>query len=122
MQFPIERAIAMRFAEEWIAAWNAHDLERILSHYDDDFKMASPRIIEIAGEPKGKLRGKVAIGGYWKRGLELLPDLHFELLEVFASIDTICIYYHSSRAGKAVEWFEFGADGKVIRSAGHYIK
>ena len=28
---------ARRFAEEWIAAWNAHDLERILAHYTDDF-------------------------------------------------------------------------------------
>jgi ketosteroid isomerase-like protein len=33
---------AAQFAEEWIAAWNSHDLDRILSHYADDFEMASP--------------------------------------------------------------------------------
>src|ERR1700723_3107179 len=33
--------LALRFAE-WIAAWNAHDLPRILSHYADDFEMSSP--------------------------------------------------------------------------------
>ena len=29
---------ARTFAEEWVAAWNAHDLERILAHYSDEFK------------------------------------------------------------------------------------
>lgn len=27
------------FAHEWIAAWNAHDLERILAHYADDVEL-----------------------------------------------------------------------------------
>ena len=35
---------AIRFAGEWIAAWNAHDLGRILSHYTEDFEMSSPVI------------------------------------------------------------------------------
>jgi len=26
-------------AQEWIAAWNAHDLERILAHYADDVEL-----------------------------------------------------------------------------------
>ena len=30
---------ANEFAAEWIEAWNAHDLDRILSHYTDDFEM-----------------------------------------------------------------------------------
>jgi ketosteroid isomerase-like protein len=33
---PVTREFADPFAEEWIAAWNAHDLPRILSHYEDD--------------------------------------------------------------------------------------
>ena len=32
-----------RFAAEWIAAWNSHDLERILAHYTDDFEMFCAR-------------------------------------------------------------------------------
>src|SRR5207302_4356035 len=28
---------AEAFAREWVDAWNAHDLARILSHYTDDF-------------------------------------------------------------------------------------
>ena len=33
---------AQAFAEEWVAAWNAHDLERILAHYRDDFEIITP--------------------------------------------------------------------------------
>ena len=37
----IDSTWAHEFAREWIAAWNSHDLELILSHYADDFEMAS---------------------------------------------------------------------------------
>ena len=70
---------AQRFADEWIAAWNAHDLERILAHYEDDFEMSSPVIVAIGGEPSGRLRGKAAVGAYWSAALKRMPDLHFEL-------------------------------------------
>jgi hypothetical protein len=33
----IDRAFAERFAAEWIEAWNNHNLEQILAHYEDDF-------------------------------------------------------------------------------------
>ena len=31
----LERSWAFEFAEEWIASWNSHDLDRILSHYTE---------------------------------------------------------------------------------------
>lgn len=51
---PISREFAERFADEWIAAWNARDLPRVLSRYEDDFEMASPLVVEVAGEPRGR--------------------------------------------------------------------
>ena len=51
-------AEALAFAGEWVAAWNAHDLGRILAHYADDFEMTSPYIATIAGEPSGTLRAR----------------------------------------------------------------
>jgi hypothetical protein len=56
----LNKTFAERFAAEWIAAWNSHDLDRVLSHYADDFEMSSPYIAELAGEPSGKLKGKEA--------------------------------------------------------------
>ena len=71
----IEEGWAKAFAHEWIEAWNSHDLERIMSHYTDDFEMSSPFIIELMGEPGGKLRGKASIRPYWEKGLAAQPPL-----------------------------------------------
>ena len=71
---------AKRFAAEWIEAWNSHDLDKILSHYANDFEMSSPYILQIAGEPSGMLKGKDQVAAYWAQALQRIPDLHFELL------------------------------------------
>lgn len=53
---------ASQFSQEWLSAWNGHDLEAILSHYAEDFEMISPYIVAITGEPSGTLKGKRAVG------------------------------------------------------------
>ena len=87
----MDRTAAEHFAEEWVAAWNSHDLERILVHYHEDFEMASPLIVRLAGERSGKLRGKSAIRECWRRALAAAPQLQFELLNVFAGVDSVVI-------------------------------
>lgn len=115
----MERSFAERFAADWIAAWNAHDLERVLEHYADDFEMSSPVIVQIAGEPSGTLKGKTAVGAYWRKALQLMPELHFELHEVLAGVDSVVLHYRGAR-GPAAEVFHFGPDGKVSRAYAHY--
>jgi ketosteroid isomerase-like protein len=116
----ISSEFAERFAEEWIAAWNAHDLPRVLSHYRDDFEMSSPRIVEVAGEPSGILRGKASVGAYWAKALRLVSDLRFEKLGVFVGVSTLAIHYRNQAGRLAVETFEFADTGHAIRAASHY--
>ena len=116
----IDKGFADKFAADWIDAWNAHDLERILSHYTDDFEMSSPVIIKLAGELSGTLQGKAAVGGYWTKALELIPHLHFELLATLIGVNSITLYYHGHR-GAAAEVFHFNQDGKVTRAYAHYL-
>lgn len=115
----ITRDFAEHFAQDWIAAWNSHDLARILAHYDDGFVMSSPRIAVVAGEPSGVLRGKQAIGAYWQKALAAAPELRFELLETFVGADCIVLRYHGVR-GPAAEVFFFDDHGRVVRSAASY--
>lgn len=116
----MDKAFAERFAADWIDSWNAHDLGRILAHYTEDFEMCSPVIIQIAGEPTGTLRGKAAVGAYWKRALELIPDLKFELLSVLVGVSSVTLYYKGARGRLAAEVFHFGPDQKVVRAFAHY--
>jgi ketosteroid isomerase-like protein len=117
----IDRDWARRFAREWIEAWNAHDLERILSHYTDDFEMRSPLIVERMGIAEGVLRGKEAVRPYWQGGLDAQPPLHFELRDILVGVDTLAIYYYSTTRNRMVaEVLTVNAQGQVVSGAGLY--
>lgn len=117
----MDHAEAVHFAKEWIAAWNAHDLERILSHYAEDFEMKSPLIRSRMGVESGVLRSKESIRAYWAKALAAEPPLHFVLLAVMTTVDGIVILYESrGRNPSVAEVLTFGEDGKVIRGAAYY--
>lgn len=115
----IDKKFAEHFARDWIDSWNSHDLDRILSHYSDQFEMSSPVIIEVAGEPSGTLKGKDAVGAYWAKALSLMPDLRFELVTTLIGVNSITLYYKGTR-GLSAEVFHFGPDKKVLRAYAHY--
>ena len=116
----MDKAFAEHFAADWIDSWNAHDLDRVLAHYADDFEMSSPVIIQVAAEPSGTLRGKAAVRAYWTKALELIPDLYFELISVLVGVTSITLYYKGARGRLAAEAFHFGANQKVSRAFAHY--
>lgn len=118
----LNTSFAEHFAKEWIDSWNSHDLERILSHYTDDFEMSSPLIATVAGEPSGVLKGKEAIGAYWSKALAKFPNLKFELEGVYVgAVSIILTYTNVTRGVKAAEVFYFNEDGKVYRASGNYL-
>ena len=110
------------FADEWIAAWNARDLARVLSHYTEDFEMSSPYIRQIAQEPSGTLKGREAVAAYWQTALERVPDLHFELRTVFVGAESLCLYYQSSASGMVAEVLFVNDNGQVYKAAAHYAR
>ena len=98
------------FASEWIEAWNDHDLERVLSHYSSDIEFSSPFIVNVVGEPLGRLHGKDALQAYWTKALARLPALRFKLSNVLWGVNSIVINYEREDGRFASEWFEFGDD------------
>src|SRR5687768_8482878 len=90
----MDLAQARAVAEEWIAAWNARDLERILAHYADDVVFSSPLVVTRYGEASGVLRGKAALRQYFVGGLNTGgADIRFTLLDVLAGVNGYTIYY-----------------------------
>jgi ketosteroid isomerase-like protein len=116
----ITRDEAQKFAQEWVEAWNSHDLERVLSHYTDDFEMSSPFITSFTGDSSGTLKGKSQVHAYWQVALQRFTTLHFELLEVFTGVDSIVIYYKAVLGKLATEVLFFNEGGQVYKAMAHY--
>jgi hypothetical protein len=116
----IERADAEKFAAHWVAAWNAHDLDEILSHYGDDVEIASPVVVQLLGTPDGRVVGKPALRAYFARGLAAFPQLHFELQRVFVGTDTLVLVYVNQRGTQTAEVMQLDAGGKVTRMRATY--
>lgn len=112
-------AAARAFAEGWIDAWNAHDLDAVLAHYSDDFEFSSPLVIQVAGEPTGTLKGKAAVQAYWRAALACVPTLRFDLVDVLAGVDCLTILYRGHR-GLAAELFDLDANGRAVRGRALY--
>jgi hypothetical protein len=48
--------------------------------------------LKILPESKGCIKGKNEASKYWKTGLERIPNLKFEILDVLISINGLTIY------------------------------
>lgn len=108
------------FAKEWIAAWNAHDLDRVMSHYDDNVEYFSSFVVKLTGNQSGMIQGKELVKEYLSKGLEAYPDLNFELQRVFIGVASITIQYKSVNNLLAAEVFELNDKGLAIRVQCHY--
>ena len=112
---------AKAFAKEWISAWNSHNLDRILSHYTDDFVIESPMALKRLPETGGVVKGKEAVRSYWKIGLESIPNLNFELHEILIGIEGITIYYTNTATGKrTAEVIFLNDEGKAYKTYAFY--
>ena len=106
------------FADDWVDSWNSHDLDRILAHYGSEIVFLSPIALQTVGN--GRVAGIAALRNYRSKGLAARPDLKFELLEVLAGHQCLTIRYRNHRGQSAAETFEFGSNGKVVRSFACY--
>ncbi|MEY2465386.1 MAG: hypothetical protein QOH64_3524 [Acidimicrobiaceae bacterium] len=116
----MDAEFALEFAEKWQAAWNSHDVDRILAHYSDDVVFQSPYVVHRFKEPTGEVHGKDALRSYWGSGLEQQPDLRFTVDDVRVSVDTIVINYRNHHDHAVSEVLRF-RDGLVCWGCGAYV-
>ncbi|MEX0309386.1 MAG: nuclear transport factor 2 family protein [Tateyamaria sp.] len=103
------------FAIAWEAAWNSHDLDRILGHYAEDVVFRSHKAMRLVGH--GELHGKDALRAYWTRALEAQPDLSFVVVDVLHGHGMVVITYRNQRNVLAAETLRFGPDGLVVEAS-----
>jgi len=111
---------AWKLANEWIAAWNAHDLDAILAHYEEGIELTSPAAAQLLGRADGKVVGKANLRAYFKRGLEAYPELRFELEDVLWGLNSVVLYYKNQKGTRTAEFMEVSASGKAMRVVANY--
>jgi hypothetical protein len=110
-----------RYAEQWVRAWNAHDIEAVLDHFADDVVFTSPVAVRVVPESGGVVRGKAALRDYWAAALKTLPQLHFDVVGVYRGESTLVINYRNHRGDLVNEVLTFDADGLVREGHGTYL-
>ena len=116
----VTREEAWSLANDWVSSWNAHDLDSIMTHYDDAIELISPVAVQLLSRPDGKVIGKASLRAYFQRGLEVYPDLRFHLEDVLWSVNSIVLYYTNQKGTRTGEFMELSSIGKVARVVAHY--
>jgi hypothetical protein len=107
---------AESFAQGSADAWNRRDVEAVLSHFHDDVEFSSPVAAQVLPGTEGVVRGKDELRTYWTTALALVPELHFEVIGVYAGQSVLVINYRNERGGLVNEVLIF--DGALVRE-GH---
>ena len=89
---------AREFASTWVAAWNSHELDLIMSHYDVDVVLISPFVVRILDNPSGTVEGATALRNYF----------------------SIVLYYKNQKGTRTAEFMEFDKNGKIVRVIANY--
>jgi limonene-1,2-epoxide hydrolase len=80
-------------ATKWFAAFNAHDLEALLSLYDEQARHFSPKLKIRHPETNGLIEGKPALRAWWKDAFERLPELNYEVQRLTADEGQVFMEY-----------------------------
>ncbi len=119
-EFDVTKDEAWNMARDWVAAWNAHDLDLIMTHYEEGIELTSPVAAQLLGTSDGKVMGEANLRAYFQRGLEACPDLRFHLEDVLWGVNSVVLYYKNQKGTRTAEFMELSANGKVARVVANY--
>ncbi len=86
-------------AFKWFDAFNNHNLEQLLSLYDDDAEHFSPKLKIRFPETNGLITGKQALREWWKDVFESFPNLNYKVTSLTANGDRVFMEYIRTVAG-----------------------
>jgi hypothetical protein len=106
---------AHRLCEEWVAAWNDHDLDAIMSLYSPAIVFQTPTIVDTLGIPDGRVEGLDDLREHFARGLKRLPDLRFELDKVYVGVRSVAMTYRWADGTPVCELHEYDVRQRIER-------
>jgi ketosteroid isomerase-like protein len=83
----------LSIAHAWFEAFNSHNLEKLLSLYDEEAEHFSPKLKIRHPETKGLVTGKNALRTWWEDAFERLPTLNYKVTSLTANSDRVFMEY-----------------------------
>lgn len=83
----------LSIAHAWFDAFNSHNLEKLLSLYDDEAQHYSPKLKIRHPETKGLVIGKNALRSWWQDAFDRLPTLHYKVTSLTSNSDRVFMEY-----------------------------
>ena len=88
-------------ARQWLARFNARDLDGLLALYADDAVHVSPKLRDRQPETKGEIRGKAALRAWWADAMQRLPGLRYQEEHLTAMGNRVFMEYVRTVPGQA---------------------
>ena len=107
-------------ANDWIEAWNSHDLERIMSHYSRDVVFEANTVRVRWQKPDGKLLGAAELRKHFALGLELAPQLKFQLEQVLLAPSGYAVLYRRENGNRVIDCVTLNDAGQAEKVVAYY--
>ena len=88
-------------ARDWLRAFNARDLDGLLTLYADEAVHTSPKLRVKKPETLGQVRGTGALRAWWQDSFERLPGLRYDALTITADRERVWMEYLRKAPGEA---------------------
>jgi len=111
---------AQAFANDWIAAWNSRDLDRILKHYSPNIELSSPFVSRLINPNQNTIRGMAVLRVYITRALNAYPDLCFAFRQIYVGAESVILEYNSVEDRQTAEMMNFDDAGLITKVYAHY--
>jgi hypothetical protein len=113
---------AREHADRWLAAWNAHDLDRIMDCYAEEVDFVAPTVVARWQRSDGRLRGAAELRRHFERGLELAPELQFSEETLMTTPGGYALLYRRENENRVLDVVELDDTGQATRVRAYYAR
>ena len=106
---------------DWVEAWNAYDLDRIMLHYADSIEFTAQTVVSRWNKPDGKLNGKEDLRQHFRKGLDLAPNVHFTIEEILYAPNGYAVLYRRENGNRVLDAVELDKTGLAIKVTAYYL-
>lgn len=83
----------LSIAHKWFEAFNNHNLDQLLSLYDDEAEHFSPKLKIKQPETNGYVKGKKDLNKWWQEAFVNIPTLNYKVTSLTANENRVFMEY-----------------------------